>query len=149
MLRPAFDSFSRDTRGIIGHEYFHNWTGNRVTLRDWFQLSLKEGLTVFRDQEFTADLTSREVKRIAAVKLLRQCQFPEDAGAMAHPVRPEEYQKIDNFYSYTVYEKGAEVHNALLPNSEREREREREEEEEVSGAGGIGTRLSNLCGSVP
>jgi len=96
-------------QGVIGHEYFHNWTGNRVTCRDWFQLSLKEGLTVFRDQEFTSDLNSRGVKRIADVRLLRSAQFPEDAGAMAHPVRPSSYEKIDNFYSVTVYEKGAEL----------------------------------------
>ena len=96
-------------QGVIGHEYFHNWTGNRVTVRDWFQLSLKEGLTVFRDQEFTSDLNSRPVKRIADVRLLRASQFPEDAGSMAHPIRPSSYEKIDNFYSVTVYEKGAEI----------------------------------------
>ncbi len=96
-------------QGVVGHEYFHNWSGNRVTCRDWFQLSLKEGLTVFRDQEFTADLNSRAVKRIADVRLLRAAQFPEDSGAMAHPVRPASYEKIDNFYTVTVYEKGAEV----------------------------------------
>ena len=95
--------------GVIGHEYFHNWTGNRVTCRDWFQLSLKEGLTVFRDQEFSSDLNSRAVERIAAVDYLRREQFPEDAGPMAHNVRPDEYLEINNFYSATVYEKGAEV----------------------------------------
>lgn len=95
--------------GVIGHEYFHNWTGNRVTCRDWFQLSLKEGLTVFRDQEFSADLGSRTVKRIADVSKLRNYQFPQDAGPMAHPVRPHSYIKMDNFYTVTVYEKGAEV----------------------------------------
>ncbi|XP_028242580.1 puromycin-sensitive aminopeptidase-like isoform X1 [Glycine soja] len=95
--------------GVIGHEYFHNWTGNRVTCRDWFQLSLKEGLTVFRDQEFSSDMGSCTVKRIADVSKLRNYQFPQDAGPMAHPVRPHSYIKMDNFYTVTVYEKGAEV----------------------------------------
>ncbi|CAA7390740.1 unnamed protein product [Spirodela intermedia] len=95
--------------GVIGHEYFHNWTGNRVTCRDWFQLSLKEGLTVFRDQEFSSDMGSRTVKRIADVSRLRNFQFPQDAGPMAHPIRPHSYIKMDNFYTVTVYEKGAEV----------------------------------------
>ncbi|XP_054824684.1 puromycin-sensitive aminopeptidase [Prosopis cineraria] len=95
--------------GVIGHEYFHNWTGNRVTCRDWFQLSLKEGLTVFRDQEFSSDMGSRTVKRITDVSKLRNYQFPQDAGPMAHPVRPHSYIKMDNFYTVTVYEKGAEV----------------------------------------
>jgi aminopeptidase N len=95
--------------GVVGHEYFHNWTGNRVTCRDWFQLSLKEGLTVFRDQEFSSDMGSRAVERINAVELLRRVQQPEDAGPMAHPIRPDEYQEISNFYTSTVYEKGAEV----------------------------------------
>jgi aminopeptidase N len=94
---------------VVAHEYFHNWTGNRVTLRNWFQLSLKEGLTVYRDQEFSSDLTSRPVKRISDVRTLRAYQFPEDAGPMAHPVRPASYIKMDNFYTVTVYEKGAEV----------------------------------------
>ena len=98
---------------VVAHEYFHNWTGNRVTCRDWFQLSLKEGLTVFRDQEFSADQmgssSGRAVKRIEDVRLLRQVQFPEDAGPMAHPIRPDSYQEINNFYTVTVYEKGAEV----------------------------------------
>jgi len=94
---------------VIGHEYFHNWTGNRITCRDWFQLSLKEGLTIFRDQEFSADMQSRPVKRIADVKSLRSAQFAEDAGPLAHPVRPESYQEINNFYSMTVYHKGGEV----------------------------------------
>jgi len=98
---------------VVAHEYFHNWTGNRVTCRDWFQLSLKEGLTVFRDQEFSMDMageaTSRAVRRIEAVRGLRASQFPEDAGTMAHPVRPDSYSAIDNFYTATVYEKGAEV----------------------------------------
>jgi aminopeptidase N len=95
--------------GVIGHEYFHNWSGNRVTCRDWFQLSLKEGLTVYRDQEFSSEMGSRAVCRIAAVEYLKRDQFAEDAGPMAHPVRPDEYQEINNFYTSTVYEKGAEV----------------------------------------
>ncbi len=95
--------------GVIAHEYFHNWTGNRITCRDWFQLSLKEGFTVFRDQEFTADRTSRSVKRIEDVTQLRTRQFAEDASPLAHPIRPEEYIEINNFYTLTVYEKGAEV----------------------------------------
>ena len=98
---------------VVGHEYFHNWTGNRITCRDWFQLSLKEGLTVFRDQEFSMDMmataTARATKRIQDVRSLRQVQFPEDAGPMAHPVRPDSYVEINNFYTPTVYEKGAEV----------------------------------------
>ena len=94
---------------VVAHEYFHNWTGNRVTCRDWFQLSLKEGLTVFRDQEFGADMYSRAVARIVEVRNLRAAQFPEDAGPMAHPVRPESYMEISNFYTATVYEKGAEI----------------------------------------
>ncbi|WP_373504380.1 aminopeptidase N, partial [Aestuariivirga sp.] len=94
---------------IIAHEYFHNWTGNRITCRDWFQLCLKEGLTVFRDQEFTSDIRSRPVKRIADVKTLRARQFPEDGGPLAHPVRPSAYMEINNFYTPTVYEKGAEL----------------------------------------
>ncbi len=104
---------------VIGHEYFHNWTGNRITLRNWFQLALKEGLTVFRDQEFAMDLTSRAVKRISDVRVLRTHQFQEDAGPMAHPVRPGSYVKMDNFYTVTVYEKGAElirmIHTLLGP----------------------------------
>ncbi|WP_243371471.1 aminopeptidase N [Geotalea sp. SG265] len=94
---------------VIGHEYFHNWTGNRITCRDWFQLSLKEGLTIYRDQEFSADMESRGVKRIADVRYLRTAQFAEDAGPMSHPVRPECYMEINNFYTVTVYNKGAEV----------------------------------------
>lgn len=94
---------------VIGHEYFHNWTGNRVTCRDWFQLSLKEGLTVFRDQEFSSDMQSRAVKRIADVRLLRSRQYSEDAGPMAHPVRPDSFVEINNFYTATIYIKGAEV----------------------------------------
>ncbi len=102
-----------NVESVVAHEYFHNWTGNRVTCRDWFQLSLKEGLTVFRDQEFSADqmgsASGKAVKRIEDVRLLRQVQFPEDAGPMAHPIRPDSYQEINNFYTVTVYEKGAEV----------------------------------------
>jgi len=105
----ATDIDFQGIEGVIGHEYFHNWTGNRVTCRDWFQLSLKEGLTVFRDQEFSADMGSRAVKRIGEVRLLRNFQFPEDAGPMSHPVRPESYIEINNFYTATVYNKGAEV----------------------------------------
>ena len=98
---------------VVAHEYFHNWSGNRVTCRDWFQLSLKEGFTVYRDQEFSADMRSRAVARIKQVKMLRGRQFPEDAGPLAHPVRPDSYVKIDNFYTATVYEKGAEVIRVL------------------------------------
>jgi len=105
----ATDHDYEGIEGVIAHEYFHNWTGNRVTCRDWFQLSLKEGLTVFRDQEFSADMGSAAVKRINDVRLLRAMQFAEDAGPMAHPVRPESYVEINNFYTVTVYEKGAEV----------------------------------------
>jgi aminopeptidase N len=116
----ATDASFRAIESVIGHEYFHNWTGNRVTCRDWFQISLKEGLTVFREQEFSADMMSRglddteaksarAVKRIDDVSTLRLAQFPEDAGPMAHPIRPESYQQISNFYTATVYEKGAEV----------------------------------------
>jgi aminopeptidase N len=111
LARPdtATDVDYEQIEGVIAHEYFHNWTGNRITCRDWFQLSLKEGLTVFRDQEFTSDRTSRAVKRIEDVNLLRTRQFAEDAGPMAHPIRPESYMEINNFYTLTVYEKGAEV----------------------------------------
>ncbi len=105
----ATDTDFLGVESVIGHEYFHNWTGNRVTCRDWFQLSLKEGLTVFRDQEFSADMNSAAVKRIEDVRVLRQFQFPEDAGPMAHPVRPSSYVEINNFYTTTVYNKGAEV----------------------------------------
>ncbi|HEX4856474.1 MAG TPA: aminopeptidase N [Limnobacter sp.] len=116
----ATDVDFENVESVVGHEYFHNWTGNRVTCRDWFQLSLKEGLTVFRDQEFSADMmaeglddaqaeSARAVKRIEDVKVLRAAQFPEDAGPMAHPIRPDSYQEINNFYTVTVYEKGAEV----------------------------------------
>jgi len=105
----ATDSDFASIEAIIAHEYFHNWTGNRITCRDWFQLCLKEGLTVFRDQEFTSDQRSRPVKRIADVRTLRAHQFVEDAGPLAHPVRPELYHEINNFYTTTVYEKGAEL----------------------------------------
>jgi len=111
LARPesATDTDFVNVEAVIGHEYFHNWSGNRVTCRDWFQLSLKEGFTVFRDQSFTADMTSKAVKRIDDVNLLRNHQFPEDAGPLSHPVRPESYVEINNFYTATVYEKGAEV----------------------------------------
>lgn len=105
----ATDADYENILGVIGHEYFHNWTGNRVTLRDWFQLTLKEGLTVFRDQWFSSDMTGEAVKRIGDVRVLRARQFPEDSGPMAHPVRPESYISMDNFYTSTVYNKGAEV----------------------------------------
>jgi len=95
--------------GVIGHEYFHNWSGNRVTCRDWFQLTLKEGLTVFRDQQFTADMNAAAPKRIDDVNILRTAQFAEDAGPMAHPIQPDSYQEINNFYTVTVYNKGAEI----------------------------------------
>ncbi|MCH9689855.1 MAG: aminopeptidase N [Gammaproteobacteria bacterium] len=111
LARPdtATDQDYAGIESVVAHEYFHNWTGNRVTCRDWFQLSLKEGLTVFRDQEFSRDMNSRDVNRIQDVKVLRQAQFPEDKGRMAHPVRPPAYQEINNFYTATVYNKGAEV----------------------------------------
>jgi len=111
LANPAIttDASFQRIAGIVAHEYFHNWSGNRVTCRDWFQLSLKEGFTVFRDAEFSADTGSRTVKRIEDVTLLRTSQFAEDDGPMAHPVRPESYIEINNFYTLTVYEKGAEV----------------------------------------
>ena len=109
----ATDTDFANVESVVAHEYFHNWTGNRVTCRDWFQLSLKEGLTVFRDQEFSQDMagsaSGRAVKRIDDVRVLRTAQFPEDAGPMAHPVRPDQYEEINNFYTVTIYEKGAEV----------------------------------------
>jgi aminopeptidase N len=105
----ATDTDYTNIEAIIAHEYFHNWTGNRITCRDWFQLCLKEGLTVFRDQEFSSDLRSRAVKRIADVKTLRARQFPEDGGPLSHPARPSSYIEINNFYTPTVYEKGAEI----------------------------------------
>ena len=107
--QTATDDDYLGIESVIAHEYFHNWTGNRVTCRDWFQLSLKEGLTVFRDQQFSADMTSASIQRINDVRGLRNHQFPEDAGPMAHPIRPSSYQEINNFYTATVYEKGAEV----------------------------------------
>ncbi len=111
LARPdtASDADYASIEGVIAHEYFHNWTGDRVTCRDWFQLCLKEGLTVFRDQEFTGDTRAGPVERIAAVRMLKTHQFPEDAGPLAHPVRPASYIEINNFYTATVYEKGAEV----------------------------------------
>ena len=117
--QSATDQNFQAIEGVIAHEYFHNWTGNRITCRDWFQLSLKEGLTVFRDQEFSADMGSRGVKRIEDVRLLRTVQFAEDASPMAHSIRPDSYMEINNFYTPTVYEKGAEVvrmqHHLLGP----------------------------------
>jgi aminopeptidase N len=107
--RIATDQYYEAVLGVVGHEYFHNWTGNRVAPRDWFQLTLKEGLTVFRDQEFTSDMCSRPVKRIDDVTVMRVTQFPEDASAMAHPIRPKAYVTVQNFYTPTVYRKGAEV----------------------------------------
>jgi aminopeptidase N len=111
LARPetATDADYQGIMGVVGHEYFHNWSGDRVTCRDWFQLSLKEGFTVFRDQQFMEDMTSSGVKRISDVNILRNHQFREDAGPMAHPVRPESYVEINNFYTMTVYNKGAEV----------------------------------------
>ncbi|QAU24154.1 aminopeptidase N [Dyella sp. M7H15-1] len=103
------DEEYRAVEAVVAHEYFHNWTGNRVTCRDWFQLSLKEGLTVFREQQFSAEMNSPSLKRIEDVSLLRRTQFPEDAGPLAHPVRPAEYREINNFYTATVYEKGSEL----------------------------------------
>lgn len=105
----ATDADYAGIEAVVAHEYFHNWTGNRITCRDWFQLSLKEGLTVFRDQEFSSDMRARPVKRIQDVRALRARQFPEDAGPLAHPIRPDSYIAIDNFYTATVYEKGSEV----------------------------------------
>lgn len=110
----ATDATFAQVEAIIAHEYFHNWTGNRITCRDWFQLCLKEGLTVFRDQEFSSDMRSRPVQRIADVAQLRARQFPEDAGPLAHSVRPEAYKEINNFYTATIYEKGAEIVRMIL-----------------------------------
>lgn len=111
LARPdtATDADYQGIEGVIGHEYFHNWTGNRVTCRDWFELTLKEGLTVFRDEEFSADMQSRAVKRIRDVRDLRSRQFPEDDGPMSHPIRPDKYVEINNFYTATVYQKGATI----------------------------------------
>jgi aminopeptidase N len=111
LARPdtATDADYQGIEAVIGHEYFHNWTGNRITCRDWFQLTLKEGLTVFRDQEFSSDMQSRAVKRIQDVRDLRSRQFPEDAGPMSHPIRPDKYIEVNNFYTMTVYQKGAAI----------------------------------------
>jgi len=111
LARPdtATDQDYQGIEAVIGHEYFHNWTGNRVTCQDWFQLTLKEGLTVFRDQEFSSDMQSRAVKRIRDARDLRNRQFPEDAGSMSHPIRPDQYSEINNFYTMTVYQKGAAI----------------------------------------
>ena len=113
--RVATDRDYFNIESVVGHEYFHNWTGDRVTLRDWFQITLKEGLTVFRDQEFSRDMlgNAAAIKRIDDVKVLRSRQFPEDAGPMAHPIRPDSYREINNFYTLTVYEKGAEIYRML------------------------------------
>jgi aminopeptidase N len=125
LARPdtATDDDYEDVEGVIGHEYFHNWTGNRVTCRDWFQLTLKEGLTVFRDEQFTADMTSAAVKRIRDVRVLRTAQFAEDASPTAHPIRPDAYIEMNNFYTVTVYNKGSEVirmmHTLLGPQAFR------------------------------
>jgi aminopeptidase N len=121
----ATDADFEAIEAVVGHEYFHNWTGNRITCRDWFQLCLKEGLTVYREQEFSADQRSRPVQRIKDVKRLRARQFGEDAGPLAHPVRPSSYQKIDNFYTATVYEKGGEVIRMLKRDHRRRRVRSR------------------------
>jgi aminopeptidase N len=107
--KTATDADFFNIESVVAHEYFHNWTGNRITLRDWFQLSLKEGLTVFRDQEFSADMTEKGVQRIRDVDTLKEKQFPEDAGPNSHPVRPESCYAVDNFFTATIYEKGAEV----------------------------------------
>jgi len=107
--KSATDTNFYGIESVIGHEYFHNWTGNRITCRDWFQLTLKEGLTVFRDQEFSADMNSRSVERIQSVQGLRAAQFAEDAGPTSHPIKPSTYMEINNFYTATIYEKGAEV----------------------------------------
>ena len=120
----ATDTDFANIESVVGHEYFHNWTGNRITCRDWFQLSLKEGLTVFRDQEFSQDMaheaSARAVKRIEDVRVLRTVQFAEDAGPMAHPVRPDQYVEINNFYTVTIYEKGAEVVRMMQTLTSRE-----------------------------
>lgn len=120
----ATDADYDGVEGVIGHEYFHNWSGNRVTCRDWFQLSLKEGFTVLRDQLFSADMGSEPVKRIEDVRVLRSAQFPEDSGPLAHPIRPDSYQEISNFYTATVYNKGAEVIRMMRTMSGPERFRQ-------------------------
>ncbi len=107
--QTASDASLSFIEAVVGHEYFHNWTGDRITCRDWFQLSLKEGLTVYRDQEFSSDMNSRAIERLENVRILRRAQFAEDSGTLAHPVRPASYQEIDNFYTVTVYNKGSEV----------------------------------------
>ena len=112
-FETSTDANFEDVERVVAHEYFHNWTGNRITVRDWFQLCLKEGLTNYRDEEFSADARSRPVRRIKDVQSLREKQFPEDAGPLAHPVRPEQYLEIRNFYTATVYGKGAELYRVL------------------------------------
>ena len=108
-MKGLFDAGFERVEAVVAHEYFHNWSGNRVTCRDWFQLSLKEGFTVYRDAEFSADMNSRAVKRINDASLMRSVQFAEDAGPMSHSVRPDSFIEISNFYTVTIYEKGAEV----------------------------------------
>ena len=121
--QTATDDDLARVESIVAHEYFHNWTGNRVTCRDWFQLTLKEGLTVFRDQCFSADMHDEGVKRAEDINILRNVQFSEDASPTAHPIRPEQYAEINNFYTPTVYEKGAEIirmmHQVLGPQAYR------------------------------
>jgi aminopeptidase N len=108
-LEKSLDVDFLNVEAVIGHEYFHNWTGNRITCRDWFQLTLKEGLTVFRDQSFSGDMHSNETQRIGDIQTLREIQFTEDAGSMTHPIQPDSYIEMNNFYTATVYEKGSEV----------------------------------------
>jgi len=108
-LEKSLDVDFLNVEAVIGHEYFHNWTGNRITCRDWFQLTLKEGLTVFRDQSFSGDMHSNETQRIGDIQTLREIQFTEDAGSMSHPIQPDSYIEMNNFYTATVYEKGSEV----------------------------------------
>jgi aminopeptidase N len=107
--KTTTDAGFQRVEAVVAHEYFHNWSGNRVTCRDWFQLSLKEGFTVYRDAEFSADMGSRAVKRVEDAAFLQTVQFAEDAGPMAHSIRPESFMEISNFYTVTIYEKGAEV----------------------------------------
>lgn len=122
--RTSTDKDFIDVEAVIGHEYFHNWTGNRITCRDWFQLTLKEGLTVFRDQNFSADMHSELTQRIADIESLREFQFAEDKGKTAHPIQPDSYIEMNNFYTATVYDKGAEVIRMMESMVGRERFRE-------------------------
>ena len=145
----AADVMFESIEAVVAHEYFHNWTGNRITCRDWFQLCLKEGLTVFREQEFSADQRSRAVQRIKDVKRLRARQFGEDAGPLAHPVRPASYQKIDNFYTATVYEKGGEVIRAALgPELEYQPDELRQLRRELGAAVTVVCSPNNPTGGV-